>query len=93
MQFPTLLHAFYHHEKNRADLPYLRQPFGDRWEEYTWAEVGQMARKLAAYFHSLHLPPGSHIGLVSKNCREWIIADLGIMMAGHVSVPFFATLT
>ncbi|MEM9526316.1 MAG: AMP-binding protein [Bacteroidota bacterium] len=93
MQFPTLLHAFYHHEKNRADLPYLRQPFGDRWEEYTWAEVGQMARKLAAYFHSLHLPPGSHIGLVSKNCREWVIADLGIMMAGHVSVPFFATLT
>ncbi|MDV7400298.1 AMP-binding protein, partial [Arthrospira platensis SPKY1] len=30
--------------------------------------------------------------MVSKNCREWIIADLAIMMAGYVSVPFFPTL-
>jgi len=52
-----------------------------------------MARRVAAYLRSLDLKPGSHIGLVSKNCREWIIADLAIMMAGHVSVPFFATLT
>jgi long-chain acyl-CoA synthetase len=52
-----------------------------------------MARRVAAYLRSLNMKPGSHIGLVSKNCREWIIADLAIMMAGHVSVPFFATLT
>jgi long-chain acyl-CoA synthetase len=93
MQFTTLLHAFYHREKNWADRPYLHQPFGDKWETYTWGEVGQMARKMATYINSLNLPPRSHIGLVSKNCREWIIADVAIMMAGHVSVPFFATLT
>jgi long-chain acyl-CoA synthetase len=39
------------------------------------------------------LPPKSNIGLVSKNCAEWIIADLAIMVSGHVSVPFYATLT
>ena len=38
------------------------------------------------------LPEKSHIGLVSKNCREWIIADLAISMSGHISVPFFPTL-
>ena len=32
------------------------------------------------------------IGLISKNCREWIIADLAIIMAGYVSVPFFPNL-
>lgn len=89
----SVLHYFYRHEAERGDLPFLKQPFGDRWEVYTWAEAGQMARKLANYLHSLDLKPGSHIGLVSKNCREWVIADLAIMMAGHVSVPFFATLT
>ncbi|MEL7161276.1 MAG: AMP-binding protein, partial [Bacteroidota bacterium] len=93
MQYPTLLHAFYDHEKKRADEVYLRQPFGERWEEYTWRQVGDMARRVATYLQTLHLPPGSHIGLVSKNCREWVIADLAIMLAGHVSVPFFATLT
>lgn len=93
MQFPTLLDAFYHREEKWANRPYLHQPFGEEWETYTWAEVGQMARKVATYLKDQNLPAGSNIGLVSKNCREWVIADLAIMMAGHISVPFFATLT
>lgn len=93
MQFPTLLDAFYFREANWADRPYLHQPFGEKWETYTWQEVGQMARRMASYLVAQQLPPQSKIGLVSKNCREWIIADLAIMMAGHVSVPLFATLT
>jgi len=40
----------------------------------------------------LGLKEKSHVGLVSKNCSEWIIADLAITMAGYVSVPFFPTL-
>ena len=84
---------FYKWEKELADKPFLLQPFGDRWEAWTWAEVGKMARKLATGLRSLGLPPKSHIGLVSKNCREWIVADIAIIMAGHVSVPFFPTLT
>ena len=42
---------------------------------------------------SLGLRENAHIGLISKNCREWVIADLAIMMAGYISVPFFANLT
>ena len=70
----------------------LTAPFGENWEEYTWGEVGQLARKLATGLKSLGLPEKSHIGLMSKNCREWIIADLAIVMAGYVSVPFFPNL-
>lgn len=83
---------FYHWEKTTPDKPFLRQPFGDQWEIYTWAEAGHMARRLATGLLSLGLPPKSHIGLVSKNCREWIIADIAITMAGYVSVPFYPTL-
>jgi long-subunit acyl-CoA synthetase (AMP-forming) len=39
------------------------------------------------------LPQGSHIALISKNCAHWIIADLAIWMAGHVSVPLYPNLT
>lgn len=88
----TLDFSFCHWEETTPDQPFLRQPFGDRWEVYTWAQAGQMARKLANGLLSLGLPPKSHIGLVSANCREWIIADLAIMMAGYVSVPFYPTL-
>ena len=83
---------FYEWERKLKDKPFLRQPFGGKWEEYTWGETGQMARKLATGLKTLGLPPKSHIGLMSKNCREWIIADLAIYMAGYVSVPFFPTL-
>mgnify|MGYP003323600611 FL=1 len=83
---------FYEWEQKLRDRPLLRQPFGDEWEIYTWGEVGQMARKLATGLKSLGLRENAHIGLISKNCREWIIADIAIMMAGYVSVPFFPSL-
>ena len=83
---------FYEWEQKLRDRPLLRQPFGDKWEIYTWGEVGQMARKLATGLKSLGLRENAHIGLISKNCREWIIADIAIMMAGYVSVPFFPSL-
>lgn len=83
---------FYDWEEKFKDKPFLRQPFGESWEEYTWGETGQLARRLATGLKSLGLKKGSHIGLISKNCREWIIADLAIIMAGYVSVPFFPNL-
>lgn len=89
----TILTSFLEMEKNQPNKPFLRQPFGDRWEVYTYAQTGEIARKIAAALRDLNLRDNAHVGLVSKNCREWIIADLAIMMAGYISVPFFATLT
>tara|TARA_B100001057_G_scaffold3523_1_gene3164 strand:- start:641 stop:2329 length:1689 start_codon:yes stop_codon:yes gene_type:complete len=83
---------FYKWEKEFKDKAYLRQPIGETWEEYTWGEVGDMARRLASGLKSLNLREGAHIGIYSKNCREWIISDLAIVMAGYVSVPFFPSL-
>ena len=93
MKLKSSIELFCEREKNTPNAPFLRQPFGDRWEVYTWGETGQMVRKLAAALQTMGLKENAHIGLVSKNCREWIIADLAISMAGFISVPFFATLT
>jgi len=68
----------------------FRQPFGSTWK--TWRSAGEEIRKIAGYLQSLSLPPHSHIAILSKNCAEWILADLAIMMTGHVSVPVYATL-
>ncbi len=84
---------FYELENLHRDKTFLRQPFGDSWEEYSYGEVGIYARKLASGLKSLGLRENAHIGLISKNCREWVIADLAIMMAGYISVPFFSNLT
>lgn len=87
------LEYFLHWEKNIPDQTFLRQPFGDTWKTRTWAEAGNEIRRVAGYLESLALPSKSHIAILSKNCSEWMMADLAIMMAGHVSIPLYATLS
>ena len=58
----------------------------------TYAEADTEIRKIAAALKGFELEPASKIAILSKNCAEWIMADLAIMMAGHVSVPIYPTL-
>jgi long-chain acyl-CoA synthetase len=88
----TPLSAFLHWEKAHPEKIFLRQPLSGNWHELSYAEAGSRARKIAAVLTEL-LPRGSKVALLSKNCAEWIITDLGIMMAGHISVPIYPTLT
>jgi len=87
-----LIEYFYEKEKSKANDPYLHQPFGDKWETYTWAEVGDKARRLATWLKKQCPKEKAHISIASSNCREWAIADIAIMMAGFISVPFYANL-
>ncbi len=87
----TPVEMLYYWEKAHAQDVYLRQPFAGKMKDYTWQEVALQARKVAAQLRKLELESGSRIGIFSKNCAEWFITDLGIMLAGHVSVPIFAT--
>jgi len=89
---PTLIERFYHWEKTTPDKVFLRQPKGDYWHTMTYAQAGQEARKMVTVLQNKGLQKGDHIGIYSKNCYHWILADLAIMMGGYVSVPFYASL-
>lgn len=83
----------YRWEKAAPNRLWMTQPIGDgKVETYTWAEAMDQARRMTAHLKSLNLEPGSHIGLISKNCAHFIFADLAIWMAGHVSVALYPTL-
>ena len=84
---------FYKWEKTLPNSIFLRQPKGSHWKEMTYAQAGQEARRIATALTSLGLSKGDHIGIISKNCSHWILSDLAIMMAGMISVPFYASLT
>ena len=92
-QLMTPIEYFYKWEKEIPNRPFLKQPKGDTWKTWTYAEAGQEARRMATALRDLGLPKGSHIGLSSKNCAHWILADMALTMAGYVSVPFYASLT
>src|SRR5690554_7170858 len=89
-----VLEDFFRHEREQPDRIYLVQPLAEgRKQELSWAEVGDQVRRFAGWLLQQQLPPRSNIVIISKNCAHWIIADLAIWMAGHVSVPLQPTLS
>ncbi len=88
------LEALYNQEQRQASSVAFVQPHPDgSVREYTWKEVGDEARRMASYIQCLDLEPGSRIALMSGNCAHWIIADIAIWMAGHISVPLYPILS
>ena len=89
----TLVHRFLHWEQVQPDAIYLTEPTADgQVIDYTWRQVGDEARRIAAWLQSQDLPPRSAVSIVGKNTAHWIIADLAIWFAGHVSVPLYPTI-
>ena len=89
----TPLQALQQRVEQQGDAVAFVQPLGGgQVREYTWKDIDLEARKMAAYLQSQGMQKGDHIALVSKNCAEWIMADLAIWIAGGVSVPLYPTL-
>ncbi|MDL0433140.1 AMP-binding protein [Marinobacter sp. TBZ242] len=87
------LDMVYHWETANADSLYMTQPIGGgKVVEYTWKRAVDEARRMASYLKSLNLPEKSRVGIISKNCAQWIMSDWAIWMAGHISVPLYPTL-
>lgn len=91
MSLKTPLEMFYQNVQRFSDTAFLRQPNKGVVSTYSWRQFDLLVRRVASGITSLDLPKGSHIGLISKNCAEWFIADLAIMLSGHVSVPIYPT--
>jgi len=88
----TLVHCLQRWEQERPDAICFTQPLADGTTvDLTWREVADQARRMAAHLVARQFPPGSAIAILGKNSAHWIIADLAIWMAGHVSVPIYST--
>jgi long-subunit acyl-CoA synthetase (AMP-forming) len=71
---------------------FLTQPLGGgQVAVYTWGQVLDQARRMAAHLQAQGLGPGSHIAILSKNCAHFFIAELAIWLAGGTTVAIFPT--
>jgi len=87
------LQRFYHWESSNPDRVALTQPMGgDTVRDFSWSAVGDQVRRMAAHLRAQGWEPGSKVAILSKNCAWWLMSDLAIWMAGHVSVPLYPTL-
>ena len=91
MEYRLPLQQFLSRVAAHPDKIYLHQPKNRIWRTLTWAEVDDQARRIASGLLAQGYQPGDRIGILAKNCAEWFIADIAIVMAGMVSVPIYPT--
>jgi len=85
----TPISAFLKHSETNPGKIFLRQPINGDITEYSYADAAVEIKTMAARLSEL--PPKSHIAIISLNCAHWVLADLAIMLAGHISIPIYPT--
>ena len=91
--FPNLVTMFLNRAADKRDKPFLWAKRDDAWRPISWREAARQVAALAESLMRMGLEPGDRVMLVSENRPEWLIADLGIMAAGCVTVPTYITNT
>nr|WP_294848851.1 AMP-dependent synthetase/ligase [uncultured Sphingomonas sp.] len=84
---------FFQRAREKGDKPFLWKKRDGEWQPVSYSEAARQVAALAKSLHRLGLKPGDRVMLVSENRPEWLIADLGIMAAGCVTVPTYTTNT
>jgi long-chain acyl-CoA synthetase len=87
-----ILDHVYEHEASHAGRILFTQPIkAGQVVDYTWAEVLDQARRMAAHLRARGFPRGARIAILSKNCAHFIMAELAVWIAGYTTVAIFPT--
>ncbi len=74
----------------RLALKYKKQ---GRYVTLTYAQYYQRALMVSRGLVKLGMHPGDRIAILSENRVGWVIADMGILAAGCITVPIYPTNT
>ena len=87
----TIVGLFEQRAAARPNAVALRHRSGGSWATISWNDYARAAREIAAGLRDLGLEAGDRVGILSGNRPEWHEADMGILSAGMVTVPVYAT--
>lgn len=69
----------------------IRQKDFGIWKPVDWASYYQRAANFGLGLHALGLPAGGHVGVISENRIEWVLAQMGAGLTGAVTVGVYPT--
>jgi len=90
--YDTLLQYLDHWAAECPEDTWLRDRHGDDITQWSWQTVRQQVHALAAWQEAFFDGHGAKVGILSRNCAHWFMADLGTIAAGNVTIPMFTTL-
>jgi long-chain acyl-CoA synthetase len=59
------------------------------WRDWSWQEVGHLVARWRAALAGEAVAPGDRVGILLRNCPEWVIFDQAALSLGLVTVPFY----
>jgi long-chain acyl-CoA synthetase len=77
----------------RGAAPAIRHKRGGAWVDVSWAELGRRARDVSDGLGALGVEPGDRIAIIGETQLEWILADMGILGAGAITVTIYQSNT
>jgi long-chain acyl-CoA synthetase len=66
---------------------------GDDWRSLTWQQADMAAREIAGGLVSLGVGAGECVCILAQTRLEWVLCDVGLALAGAVSVPIYPSST
>jgi long-chain acyl-CoA synthetase len=59
------------------------------WFSYSWQEAAQQVARWQEVIARWQLPPGERVGMLLRNCPEWIFFEQAATSLGLVTVPLY----
>lgn len=80
-------------ERARSDAQRvaIRQKDFGIWKPTSWARYHERASHFGLGLAQLGLPPGGHMGVISENRIEWVLAQMGAGLIGAITVGVYPT--
>jgi long-chain acyl-CoA synthetase len=89
--WPNLAAMFFAQAERLGDANFLWAKRDSSFKPLTWRQAAAHAALLAETLKARGVQPGDRVMLLSENRPEWLIADVGIMAAGAITVPSYVT--
>jgi len=83
----------FHQLNNCPKADAVTSKVNGEWIPLSTEQLINDAETFASGLLELGMQPKDKVALISNNRTEWLIADLGILMAGMINVPIYPTIT
>lgn len=74
-----------------GDRPALRVKRNGGWRTTTWRAYARDARRAGKALVKLGVTPGKGVSLIGANSPEWLVADVGAILAGAMPAGIYTT--